>query len=86
MLYQIKDKYYIRVAPMKYTEVTFVLKDNDVIIKPTRNKIESDSETQIKEINFQKEKDNIMSDLLRKDETTVCEKKETVGTRYRKRR
>lgn len=86
MLYQIKNKYYIKVAPMKYTEVTFVLENDDVIIKPTRNKIESNCETQIKEINFQKEKDNIMSNLLKKDDTTVCEKKETVGTRYRKRR
>ena len=68
MLYQIENKYYVRVAPMKYTEVKFILKNNDVVIQPTKNKLESNGRTIIKEFNFQHEKDNIKSDLLKKQD------------------
>lgn len=84
MLYQIENKYYIRVAPMKYTEVKFVLKHNDVVIQPTSNKIESTGTMTITQIDFQKEKDNIKSKLL--NNNCSSDKQEIVGTKYRKRR
>lgn len=84
MLYQIENKYYIRVAPRKYTEVKFVLKHDDVVIQTTNNRIESDGNTVITQINFQKEKDNIKSKLL--NNNCSSDKQEIVGTKYRKRR
>lgn len=70
MIYQIENKYYIRVAPMKYTEVKLVLKNNDVVIETTQNRIIANASMQIKEINFQQEKENIKTSLLHKDETS----------------
>lgn len=72
MIYQIKDKYYIRVAPMKYTEVKFVLRNDDVVIETTKNRIISNGGMTIKELNFQQEKEKIKASLLdtRKE---VCE-------------
>ena len=84
MLYKIENKYYIRVAPRKYTEVKFVLKNDDVVIQTTNNRIESDGNTVITQINFQKEKDNIKSKLL--NDNCSSDKQEIVGTKYRKRR
>ena len=84
MLYQIENKYYIRVAPMRYTEVKFILKGDDVVIQPTRNKLESNGRTIVSEFNFQKEKDNIKSKLL--NDISDSSKTETTITKYRKRR
>lgn len=83
MLYQIENKYYIRVAPMKYTEVNFILKNDDVVIQPTRNKLESNGRTIIKEFDFQKEKDNIKSKLLNDGNSNDTGE---ITTKYRKRR
>lgn len=63
MLYKIANKYYIRVAPMRYTEVEFVIENDDVIIKPTKNKLLANANISIDEINFQKEKENIKKKL-----------------------
>lgn len=84
MLYQIENKYYIRVAPMRYTEVKFILKGDDVVIQPTRNKLESNGRTIVSEFNFQKEKDNIKSKLL--NDIGDSNNTETTITKYRKRR
>lgn len=85
MIYQIENKYYIRVAPMRYTEVKFVLKDDDVVIQTTSNKIESNANTVMKEFNFQQEKNNIKHKLINENDT-----EDTNGTvsnnKYRKRR
>ena len=86
MLYQIENKYYIRVAPMRYTEVKLSLTNDDVTIKPTRNKIESSGNTVIKEINFQKEKEKIKLDLLKKEKTDGSENITNGTTKYRKHR
>ena len=64
MIYQIKNKYYIRVAPMKYTEVKFVLQNDDVVIKTTENRLISNADMEIKELNFQQEKEQIKASLL----------------------
>lgn len=85
MIYLINNKYYIRVAPLKYTEIDFALKNNDVIIKPTRNRIEANGNTIIKEVNFQNEKEKIKHSLLDKDENDSSNDVEETR-RYRKRR
>lgn len=85
MIYLINNKYYIRVAPLKYTEIDFELKNNDVIIKPTRNRIEANGNMIIKEVNFQNEKEKIKHSLLDKDENDSSNDVEETR-RYRKRR
>ena len=83
MLYQIENKYYIRVAPMKYTEVKLVLKDGDVVIKTTANKIIISGDTTVKEINFQKEKENIKKELTNNGDT---QQTTITSSKHRKRR
>ena len=68
---------------MKYTEVNFILKNDDVVIQPTRNKLESNGRTIIKEFDFQKEKDNIKSKLLNDGNSNDTGE---ITTKYRKRR
>ena len=68
---------------MKYTEVKFELKNDDVIIHTTSNRIESNHTMEITQIDFQKEKDKIKSELLK--DNCSGETTETV-TKYRKRR
>lgn len=83
MLYQIENKYYIRVAPMKYTEVNFIIKNDDVVIQPTQNRILVTGGTKIKELNFQEEKNNIKTSLLEpKKETSETS---TRGSKHRRR-
>ena len=86
MIYLISNKYYIRVAPMKYTEVEFSIKDNDVVIKPTKNRIESNDGMKIQEINFQKEKEKIKKSLLRRNNESNSDFTRIADTKYRKRR
>lgn len=74
MLYKINNKYYVRVAPMRYTEVNFILKNDDVVIQLTQHKIESNGQTVIKEFDFQKEKESIKKSL---QDTLHPEKKTT---------
>ena len=86
MLYQIENKYYIRVAPMKYTEVKLLLRNNDVVIEVTGNRIISNSDTIIKEINFQGEKEKIKASLLEeKKQTKETSNTSVRGSKYRKR-
>lgn len=66
MIYQILNKYYIRVAPRKYTEIKFILKNDDVVIETTSNKLEANGNTVITTFDFQKEKDNIKKELINK--------------------
>lgn len=82
MIYQIENKYYIRVAPMKYTEVKFVLKNDDVIIEVTQNRLIANGSMQIKEINFQREKDNIKASLQKEPSKTI---NITRGSKHRRR-
>lgn len=67
MLYLIDNKYYIKTAPLQYTEVSFVLKNDTVDIQPTNNKIETNMNAQIKSIVFRDEKDKIMKSLQAND-------------------
>lgn len=83
MIYQILNKYYIRVAPRKYTEIKFILKNDDVVIETTQNKIESNGNTIITTFDFQKEKDNIKNKLMNEQSEENCS---TKINKYRKRR
>ena len=72
---------------MKYTEVNFILKNDDVVIQPTRNRLESNGQTIITEIDFQREKDSIKSDLLKQEKSVHLDDNTTSATtKYRKRR
>ena len=82
MIYQIENKYYIRVAPMKYTEVKFVLKNDDVVIEVTQNRLIANGSMQIEEINFQREKDNIKASLREEPSKTI---NITRGSKHRRR-
>lgn len=83
MIYQINNKYYIRVAPMKYTEIDFELKNNKVVIKTTNNKLEVNGRMTVKEINFQSVKESIKENLQC---TQSTDNSETINSKYRKRR
>lgn len=83
MIYQIENKYYIRISPMRYTEIKFLLKDNDVLISPTQNRIIANASMKIKEINFQNEKENIKASLL--SETKETSDTSTRSGKYRRR-
>lgn len=73
MIYQIGNKYYIRVAPMKYTEVEFILDNDDIVIKTTKNRLISNADMKIKEVNFQQEKEKIKASLLdSKEKNNEC--------------
>lgn len=63
MLYLIEGKYYIKTAPLKYTEVSFELKNDTVVIIPTQHKFEANTKAIIESVDFQKEKDNIKKSL-----------------------
>lgn len=86
MLYQLENKYYIRVAPRKYTEVNFVLKNDDVVISVTNNRMIADGNTVFTEINFQKEKEKIKASLLEETKDTSNVSNISVrSSKYRKR-
>lgn len=83
MIYQIKDKYYINVAPHIFKEVSLRLENNDLILVPTDNKIEVYKMHEVKQIFFQNEKENLKKKLFSVEEpTTRVERK----PRPRKRR
>ncbi len=68
MIYQIEDTYYIKVSPIQYVQLDFEIKEDELILVPTKNKIEVNStDTKIKEINFQNEKDIIKNKIMSVD-------------------
>lgn len=64
MIYQIQDKYYINVAPHIFKEVNLCLKNDDLILVPTNNKIEVYKMCDVKQIFFQNEKENLKKKLF----------------------
>ena len=64
MIYQIKDKYYINVAPHIFKEVNLCLKNDDLILVPTNNKIEVYKTYEVKQIFFQNEKESLKKKLF----------------------
>lgn len=75
MIYQIKDKYYINVAPHIFKEVKICLKNNDLVLAPTNNTIEVYKMYEVKSIYFQHEKENLRKKLFpNKIKETVAKK------------
>lgn len=75
MLYLIDGKYYIKTAPLKYTEVSFSIKGDDVVISPTQNRFEANTKAVITSVDFQKEKNTIKKKLEKNEEKIVYKKR-----------
>lgn len=75
MLYLIDGKYYIKTAPLKYTEVGFSIKGDDVVIIPTQNRFEANTKAVITSVDFQKEKNTIKKKLEKNEEKIVYKKR-----------
>ena len=73
MLYLVDGKYYIKTAPLKYTEVSFSIKNDNVVIIPTQNKFEANAKAVITGVDFQKEKDKIKKSLELKNDNDDIE-------------
>ena len=71
---------------MNYTEIKFVLKNDDVVIEPTKNKIEANNNMVIEKIDFQKEKEKIKEKLLKEEKTENSNRNGINDTKYRKHR
>jgi hypothetical protein len=86
VIYQINNKFYIRTAPMRYTEVKLSVRNDDVIVSVTNNRIVSTGNTNIKEINFQENKEKIKASLLEETKQTNETSNTSVrSSRHRKR-
>lgn len=67
MIYEIDNKYYVKVG-YEYNEIEMKLDENgDVILLPLKNRIDGNGKT-IKQIIFQDEKDNFKKKLEKKQE------------------
>lgn len=76
MIYQINDRYYIKISPRQYVQLDFNIVDNDVILVPTSNKIEINPlNVDVKQIDFQNEKEKIKLMLKKSDDETRFNKK-----------
>lgn len=64
MIYQIKDKYYINVAPHVFKEINLCLKNDDLVLVPTDNTIEVYKLFEVKTIYFQHEKESLKKKLF----------------------
>lgn len=65
MLYKIENKYYVKVSNY-FVEVELIFKDNDVDLKPTKNKLEINKYIKYTEINFLDEKQNLLKNRNKK--------------------
>lgn len=76
MIYQIDDRYYIKISPRQYVQLDFNIVDDDVILVPTSNKIEINPlNVDIKQIDFQNEKEKIKLMLKKSDDEIRFNKK-----------
>lgn len=82
MIYQIKGKYYINVAPHVFKEINLCLKNDDLVLVPTDNTIEVYKMHEVKSIYFQHEKENLKKKLFPVEKNDNTNKK----SRPRKRR
>ena len=66
MIYKISNKYYVNISPMIFSEVSMVVIDDKVVIKPTGKKIEVNANTEVIAINLADEKVKILKDHNKK--------------------
>lgn len=59
MIYKIENKYYIKLYDTVYKEVKLSIKNKELIIEPTKNKLESNSDTKISVVDIDKEKEKL---------------------------
>lgn len=71
MIYKISNKYYVNISPMIFSEVSMVVIDDKVVIKPTGEKIEVNANTEVIAINLADEKVKILKDHKKKDINTM---------------
>lgn len=81
MIYQIKDKYYINVAPHIFKEVVLQIENNDLVLVPTENKIEVYKMHEVKQIYFQNEKESLLRKFLLKRDKVESKSKRTKTSR-----
>ena len=81
MIYQIKDKYYINVAPHIFKEVVLKIENNDLVLVPTENKIEVYKMHEVKQIYFQNEKESLLRKFLLKRDKVESKSKRTKTSR-----
>lgn len=63
MIYKIDNNYYVKVGA-KYVKLDLSLdKKGELIMTPTKEKIESNKDLRVKEINFNNEKEEIIKSL-----------------------
>lgn len=86
MIYQIKDKYYINVAPHIFKEVSLCLKNDDLVLVPTDNKIEVYKTHEVEQIYFQNEKESLKKKLFPTNSNTRFEEYNSKKSRPRKHR
>ena len=72
MLYKISNKYYVKVGK-DFVEVELVYSNNDISLKPTNNKIENDGNVKYIEVNFLSEKDNLLAEHKKKNNSFTNE-------------
>ena len=89
MIYEINDKYYIRISSLKYKEIKMELVNDDVKVVATNNTLEANGQMVINQIDFQKEKNKFKELLLEEmrneetEEEPVIEPRRYNNKRYR---
>ena len=71
MIYKISNKYYVNISPMIFSEVSMVVIDDKVVIKPTGKKIEVNANTEVIATNLADEKVKILEDHKKKHINTM---------------
>lgn len=74
MLYEIDNKYYVKVGKY-FVEVTLVYGENDVDLKPTKNKLENNGNIKYEEFDFLSNKSKLL-ESHKKAKTDSSERKE----------
>lgn len=63
-MYEIDNKYYVKVGS-KFVEVELIYGDNDIALKPTKNKIRVNNDVNYKELDFLKVKARLLDEHKR---------------------
>lgn len=78
MIYEINNKYYIKVGK-DFVEVEMVIKNDDIQLKPTKNKVENNGNVKYKEINLMGNKDKFIEENRRRNSRHEEESEEKPG-------
>ena len=81
MIYQIKDEYYINIAPHIYKKINLCLKGDELILVPTNKTVEIYKMYEVKQIYFASEKDKLKEKLFPMKTNKVASKKPKTSKR-----